>query len=356
MSIGVTFARSPLARTLATLVVGSVLVVFWKWDSLSSHARGLILGAYGITFLGSLLIPALRTRRLLKSGVTAQGTVVGAEENTSTDADGITSTSYNPVVHFTTVDGRMVEFTSAVGWGNEPDVGGAVNVRYLSNDPEQAEIDRATMWIVPAAFGLLGGLGLLVAGALVYAGGDDDAGSVAQTTASTGVTTPVETSSTTTVPADTPVLGSWHRAQTCQEMLLAFEEAGLAEAHREWIQGNFFGGEPGPATGDACAGAVGPLEHDHFFTAAGEFGSHDENGEEVDGGDFAFVDDHTLAFPSHATEFRYEGDVLVDYSINGDIVTFEVQMPDACAEACADAYAWALSAFATGPWQRGEVP
>jgi hypothetical protein len=355
MSIGVTFARSPLARTLVTLVVGSVLVVFWKWDSLSSHARGLILGAYGITFLGSLLVPALRTRRLLKTGVLAEGTVVGAEEHTST-ADGITSTRYSPVVQFTTVDGRKVEFTSAVGWGNEPNVGGFVNVRYLPNDPEQAEIDRATIWIVPAAFGLLGGFGLLVAGALMYAGGDDDAGSVAQTTASTGATTSVETSSTTTVPSDTPVLGSWHRAQTCQEMLAAFEAAGLAESQREWMQRNFFGGEPGPATGDACAGAAGPLEHDHFFTAAGEFGSHDENGEEVDGGDFAFVDDNTLAFPSHATEFRYEGDVLVDYSIKGDIVTFEVQMPDACSDACADVYAWALWAFATGPWQRGEVP
>jgi hypothetical protein len=204
---------------------------------------------------------------------------------------------------------------------------------------------------------------LLVAGALVYAGGDDDAGSVAQTTAGsvaqttarTGATTSVETSSTT-LPADTPLLGSWHRAQTCQEMLAAFEEAGLAGSHREWMQRHFFGGEPGPATPDACAGAAGPLEHDHFFTAAGEFGSHDENGEEVDGGDFAFVDDDTVAFPSHATEFRYEGDVLVDYSINGDVATFEVQMPDACADACADVYAWALSAFASGPWQRGEVP
>lgn len=152
------------------------------------------------------------------------------------------------------------------------------------------------------------------------------------------------------------MLGSWHRAQTCQEMVAAFEAAGLAESHREWMQRNFFGGEPGPATGDACAGAAGPVEHEHFFTAAGEFGSHDGNGEQVDGGDFAFVDDDTLVFASHATDFRYEGDVLVDYSINGDILTFEVQMPDACSDACADVYAWALWAFAIGPWQRGEAP
>ena len=65
-------------------------------------------------------------------------------------------------------------------------------------------------------------------------------------------------------------------------MLAAFEAAGLAESHRDWLQGNFYGGQPGPTGGDACADARGPLEHDHFFTDSGEFGSHDESGEEVE--------------------------------------------------------------------------
>lgn len=354
MPISVTFSRSPFAKALMALAVGSLFVVLWKWYSLTAHARGLILGAYGIA-LGFLLIPALRTRRLLKNGLVAKGTVVGAEENTSTDSDGIPSTNYKPIVQFTTIDGRTLRFTSSVGYGIEPDTGLAVNVRYLPDDPEQAEIDRAIVWMMPAAFGLLGGLGLLVAGALMYALGDDDAGSVAPTAASTGVTTSVVTSSPTTVPADTPVLGSWHRAQTCQEMLAVFEAAGL-ESQRDWMQRNFFGGELGPDTGDPCAGAAGPVEHEHFFTAAGEFGSRDGNGEVVDGDDFAVVDDDTLVFPSHARDFRYEGNVLVDYSVNGDVVTFEVEVPDECSGACVDAYAWALWAFAAGPWQRGEAP
>ena len=96
----------------------------------------------------------------------------------------------------------------------------------------------------------------------------------------------------------TELIGSWHRAQTCAEMLAAFQEAGLAESHVGWLQGNFFGGEPGPASGDPCAGAEGPLEHDHFFTDAGAFGSHDENGEEVDHGDYEAVDGETVRFPS----------------------------------------------------------
>jgi hypothetical protein len=31
-------------------------------------------------------------------------------------------------------------------------------------------------------------------------------------------------------------------------------------------------------------------------------------------------------------------------------------LPESCADKCADAYAWTLAAFASGPWERGEVP
>ena len=164
------------------------------------------------------------------------------------------------------------------------------------------------------------------------------------------------TQSTTTAAATSELVGSWHRAQTCAEMLVAFKEAGLAESHRDWLQGNFYGGQSGPKKGDPCTDAQGPLEHDHYFTTDGGFGSHDQTGEEVDGGDFEKIDADTVAFPSHAEEFGYEGDILVDYAVNDDMVTFEVEMPNPCAATCADAHAWALSAFASGPWQRGEVP
>ena len=135
-----------------------------------------------------------------------------------------------------------------------------------------------------------------------------------------------------------------------------FDTAGLAESHRGWLQGNFFGGGPGPTEGDVCAGAQGPVEHSHFFTDDGAFGSHDEHGEQVDHGDYQPVDENTLAFPSHAGEFGYDGELTVDYQITDDVVTFDVVLPDGCEDTCKDAYAWALSAFASGPWSRGEVP
>ena len=155
--------------------------------------------------------------------------------------------------------------------------------------------------------------------------------------------------------SDVAIVGSWHRAQSCQEMLAVFDAAGVAQSHLGWLQGNFFGGAPGPTVGDVCEGALGPLEHEHFFTDSGEFGSHNEHGQQVDNGDYELVDDDTLVFPSHATEFGYNGDLSVNYEITDDVVTFDVVLPDECEDTCKDAYAWALSAFASGPWTRGEV-
>jgi hypothetical protein len=163
----VTFARSPRAVAVGFLLIGSVFLVYLVWDSLSWHARGMILAAYGATALAVGLIPALRTRRLLKSGATAQGVVVGAKQQTHQRHDGITY-SYRPVVRFTAPDGRQVVFTSAVGSQRAPDLGVLVPVRYRPGNPQEAEIDRAVIWVLPAAFGLVGGLGLLAASVVVY--------------------------------------------------------------------------------------------------------------------------------------------------------------------------------------------
>jgi hypothetical protein len=152
---------------LASLLLASGLLVSWKWDSLSPHARGMILAAYGVIVL-FMLIPALRTRELLKSGVRAQGTVVGAERHDTGGSRGRRFITYNPVVRFVLADGRLAEFTSAVGSASQPDIGATVPVRYRADDPAQAEIDRAIMWVFPAMMGLVFGLGLLVTGVVTY--------------------------------------------------------------------------------------------------------------------------------------------------------------------------------------------
>jgi hypothetical protein len=153
------------------------------------------------------------------------------------------------------------------------------------------------------------------------------------------------------------LVGTWTRTQDCATMLTAFEAAGLAESHAEWVVGNWVG-DPAEVEWDPediCATARGPEAHSHFFTADGEFGSLDAQGDIADGGDYAVVDEDTLRFPSHSTEFGYDGDILVDYVVTEDTAEFEVQMPTNCDRSCLEAHAWALSAFyAADPWTRSD--
>jgi hypothetical protein len=64
-----------------------------------------------------------------------------------------------------------------------------------------------------------------------------------------------------------------------------------------------------------------------------------------------------VSFTSHAAEFGYDGEVLVDYEIGNDgLARFTVELPEDCDDSCLDAYAWAMSAFSSGPWAVGDVP
>ena len=102
-----------------------------------------------------------------------------------------------------------------------------------------------------------------------------------------------------------------------------------------------------------CADARPAEEHSHFFTEDGEFGSLDAEGNQVDSGDYAVAHADTLSFASHAIEFGYDGDILVDYRVSGDSAEFEVQLSSECDDACLEAHAWALSAFfGPEPWTR----
>jgi len=140
-------------------------------------------------------------------------------------------------------------------------------------------------------------------------------------------------------------------------MVAAFDAAGLLETHLGWAQGNFFPEGAGPSLDDPCAGAPGPLEHGHTFSAEGRFGSTDEHGSSVDDGDYLAVAEGVLDFPSHALESGYDGQIAVAYAIDeAGVSTFDVLVPENCVDACSDAHAWAISAFESGPWQRVVEP
>jgi hypothetical protein len=157
------------------LLPGSLVVTAWAWGGLGWHARGMLLAAWGVAVVLVLLRPALRTRARLKAGVSAQGTVVGAEKRISSTGIGTWAPTFVPVtlyhrrVRFATRDGRTVVFTSALGSpDSQLELGRPVPVRYPPDHPEQAQVDTPWAWVVPGVLGFLGGLGLLVAGVVVY--------------------------------------------------------------------------------------------------------------------------------------------------------------------------------------------
>ncbi len=198
---------------------------------------------------------------------------------------------------------------------------------------------------------LLGAILLCAACAAPTSTGDArTAGASAAGPTTTAASAPAPESSA--LPSD--LVGSWTRLQSCKQQLAAFEAAGLAVSHgRDWVRDNWVDSGAAGGTKDLCAGARPREAHTHEFTADGQFGSLDANGNRVDDGDYVIVDGDTVAFPSHASDFGYDGDLTVDYSVKGDAATFAVTLPKDCAGPCRDAYAWALAAFFDGrEWSR----
>ena len=58
-----------------------------------------------------------------------------------------------------------------------------------------------------------------------------------------------------------------------------------------------------------CVGAVG-MDHSHFFTADGRFGSRDMHGQQVDDGAWTILDADTLAVNGTRFDFEVDGDEL----------------------------------------------
>jgi hypothetical protein len=96
------------------------------------------------------------------------------------------------------------------------------------------------------------------------------------------------------------LVGTWQRVLRCKELVRALEKAGLEEFVLDAVVGSGF--LPGVTSPDQiadpkhpCKGAV-PQLHSHFFTADGQFGSLDADGNQVDEGTYTIVDD-TLVMP-----------------------------------------------------------
>jgi hypothetical protein len=152
--------------------------------------------------------------------------------------------------------------------------------------------------------------------------------------------------------ARNPLVGTWRRVNSCRRFVRALEDAGIKDQLHEWlVGGGYFDDSSQIDDVHPCRGAK-EVEHSHFFTESGRFGSHDETGAQVDDGDYEIVDKTTVTFPSHVREFG--GEITVHYRVEGKTLNFAVVVPAACTGDCRLATAWAISAFYPGPFERVE--
>jgi hypothetical protein len=144
-------------------------------------------------------------------------------------------------------------------------------------------------------------------------------------------------------PEISPLVGTWTRTTTCQELVDELEKAGFGDQVPQSIEGN--GWVPGTAKqiaakDDPCEGAV-PREHSHFFTEWGTFGSLDWNEEQVDDGMYELVDERTFTI----------GDATFHFEVKDDTIRFIPVLPDDCSKV--DYCEWMVSvAYQGHPWTR----
>jgi hypothetical protein len=144
------------------------------------------------------------------------------------------------------------------------------------------------------------------------------------------------------------LVGQWELDRTCQAIVAALTKAGHPELIRagvgELVKGNINGEVPsGWDPNQPCATALPPTPHSHTFWPNGMFNSYDENGNQVDDGPWAIVDDQTFTI----------GESTFKYAIAGDALTFEPVVPADCSGQCREALGWTYSvSFPGSPWHR----
>ncbi len=185
---------------------------------------------------------------------------------------------------------------------------------------------------------------VLGVGPLIGCGSGDTSAESATTVSSTAAT------------STSALVGTWTRTTTCDEFVERQTRAGFTDDLAENVVGN--GWLPEVSAPEAiadptrlCAGAVA-REHSHFFTDNGEFGSLDWNGDQVDDGTYELVDNDTFTIPYVFDDESIE--MVFDFRIDGDSITFDPQLPDDCKSAhCREAASWAVAVAYDGlSWER----
>lgn len=103
----------------------------------------MLLALCAIVSIG--LYTTLETLLLVKNGITTTGTIIELIKNTSR-----ISTTYAPVVRFTSNTGKVVTFTAETGTGRQATIGSQVRVIYLPGATPKARIQSFMhLWLGP---------------------------------------------------------------------------------------------------------------------------------------------------------------------------------------------------------------
>lgn len=180
--------------------------------------------------------------------------------------------------------------------------------------------------------------------ALAACGSDDP--STAERADETPISKTTEPSTSTTA----EIVGHWQRVTTCEDRVKALQEAGLGQYAVEHAAGE--GWIAGVTSPDQikdirhpCKGAV-PLNHGHFFTEDGLFGSTDAEGNQVDDGTYEAIDKKTIVIHK---EF---GNITFHYRITNGSLFLDPVLPKCAQSGCFDAQ-WAVAVAYPGlPWER----
>lgn len=150
-----------------------------------------------------------------------------------------------------------------------------------------------------------------------------------------------------------PILDTWRREQTCEELVRAFTAAGIEDLIPEGIEGMNLRSDPREVIArdkDACRGAT-PRERTFIFRENGYLQNFQGDQLADDCRCYTLVGDHTLV----ALGAYGDPDISMRYTIRGGMVSFKVQIPDPCSTAlCRDQVAWVVAQYGLGPWERIE--
>jgi hypothetical protein len=147
------------------------------------------------------------------------------------------------------------------------------------------------------------------------------------------------------------ILGNWRTGYTCEGLVRAFERAGIGEL-APWGLVRI-GLQEGPvarleSSGNVCESAD-RFVRTHLFRSNGYLLNRQDGVVADDCRCYVLVDDRTLVVVGGPGS----PDIALRYRIGAGSLSFEAVMPDQCSSAtCRGQFAFAVSQYAVGPWQR----